>query len=107
MLEAIKNLEEILKTADELPWNYALYLSQEKPWNRDTLCTVLNPNNCEDEDEEPPFAKQHAFIYGLGINDVQDIVNNAKQQEAEIGIDGLVKAFLYYYDNDAFIEFPA
>lgn len=41
----------------------------------------------------------------IGIQDIQQVIDNARQQVEDYSIEQLFEAFLYYYDNDAFIEF--
>ena len=41
----------------------------------------------------------------IGIQAVQQVVDNARQQLQNCSVEQLFDAFLYYYDNDAFIEF--
>jgi hypothetical protein len=106
MVEKIITLAKVLENANELPWEYALYLSpKEKPWHLNSRGAVLNLDNCEEDEEDPIFARQNGLIYTLNISNIQDVVDNAKQQKPDIDIDGLLKAFLYYYNHDAFIEF--
>lgn len=37
-------------------------------------------------------------------NESDEVPQAAKQQKENVSIDELLKAYLYYYDNDAFIE---
>lgn len=41
----------------------------------------------------------------LRLADVEDIVANARAQKPAASEAELLEAFLYYYDNDAFITF--
>lgn len=41
--------------------------------------------------------------YALGISALQDVVGNAKQQRPGCSLSDLMKAFLFYHRNDAFI----
>ncbi|MBC8061296.1 MAG: hypothetical protein H7Y18_11595 [Clostridiaceae bacterium] len=43
--------------------------------------------------------------YVLSMQDIQSIVDNANQQHVDCTENELYQAFLYYYDNDAFILF--
>ena len=66
---------------------------------------VLDPNDVEDdEDEVPKAAKEKQLMYTLNIQTMQGIVKNVEQQNHNYTEDDLVEAFLYYYDNDAYIE---
>ena len=52
----------------------------------------------------PKEAKKKQLMYALNIQTVQAIVKNVEQQNHYFTDDDLVEAFLYYYDNDAYIE---
>jgi hypothetical protein len=61
----------------------------------------------EDEPEAgmPDIAKEKDLMEALSVGQVQEIVANAKSQNANVSDERLLEAFLYYYDNDAFITF--
>ena len=44
-------------------------------------------------------------LHALDIQTIQGIVYNAKEQKEQITVDELVEAYLFYFNNDAFIEF--
>lgn len=101
--DAKKLLGRVLQEAEILDWRHALYLPFDEVWNSSTACAVLDPENTDESDDVPPFAKEQRLGYVLGISTVQDIVANARQQKHDSEIDDLMKAFLFYYDTDAFI----
>ncbi len=100
----MKTLQDILLKADHQPWNFALFLPPEKPWSLDSRCMTLDADDC-DEDEVYPEAAARGLSYVIGIQDVQSIVENARQQKPEAEADDLFQAFTYYLNNDAFIVF--
>lgn len=98
-------LSYVLENIDEFEWSDALYLPEDEVWNLDTEGLICDPNDVENEcDEVPQVAKEHNLIDALSIQDIQDIVYNAKQQKENVSIDELLEAYLYYFDNDAFVE---
>ena len=98
-------LSFILKSIEEFKWSEALFLPEDEVWEKDTEGMVLDPDDIEDdEDEVPREAKEKHLIYALSIQTIQSIVKNLQQQNHNISEDDLVEAFLYYYDNDAYIE---
>jgi hypothetical protein len=101
----IQTLAEVISTIAGLLWKYSLYLPADGLWDKNSRCCVLDPEDCEEEDDEPVFARQNGLKYALSVNTVQQIVDNAREQIPDVDIDGLMEAFFYYYDNDAFIEF--
>lgn len=100
----IQPLGEVLNTIEHAPWNHALYLDAERPWTESTSTAILDHDDVDDPEEEPEFAVTNGLRYALLVSDVQDIVENAKEQKPHVTASDLVQAFNYYYDNDAFIE---
>jgi hypothetical protein len=94
----------VIKASHHLPWSHALYLPRGEVWLLSTKCAVLDPDDCEDEEEEPALARENGLSYALGIQDVRGVVENAKQQDPDIDLATLLKALRYYYDHDAFME---
>lgn len=102
-----KPLTSVIGSINSFPWDYVLYLSHQHPWNENTLCLVLDPtdNDSDDPDEEPLVARQLGLKATLGVSETQEIVANAKSQGPNVNAPDLIRAFNYYYTNDAFIEF--
>src|SRR5687768_8991660 len=107
MIEAsIRSLAEVLSSIQSQPWSHAVYVDTQRPWRKETQCAVLDPNDIEDpdSDDDPEFAMKHGLKYALTVGTAQDIVDNTRQQKAQATLADLIKAFNYYYDHDAFIE---
>ena len=101
----MKKLSFILKNIEEYRWSDALFLPKDDVWGKDTEGMVLDPDDVEDdEDDVPSEAKENHLMYTLSIQIIQSIVRNLEQQKHDFSEDDLVEAFLYYYDNDAYIE---
>ena len=98
-------LAYIIEHAQNFPWNFALYLPRNSEWTRDTPATVLDPNDCADDEEDPPLAMANDLRCALSIQEIQSVVENARQQLSRPGGDELFRAFKYYFDHDAFIKF--
>ena len=100
----MEKLSVILKNIEEFKWSDALFLPEDEIWEKDTEGMVLDPNDVEDdEDDVPREAKEKRLMYTLGIQTIQSVVRNLKQQEHDISEVDLVAAFLYYYENDAYM----
>lgn len=98
-------LSYILKNIESFRWSDALFLPKDETWKNNTRGMVLDPDDVEDdEDEVPREAKEKNLIYVLNIQTIQGIVRNIREQKANYSEDELLKAFLYYYDNDAYID---
>lgn len=103
-MEKFITLRYLLVNIEQFEWSDALFLPEDAIWSLDTHCLVLDPDDVEDDaDEVPRLAKDNNLMYTLGIQTIQDIVRNAYEQKIECTDVDLFKAFLYYYDNDAFI----
>lgn len=102
-MEKLLKLADVLIYADTYSWADSLFLPQNMDWGLGVPCAVLNMDNLDDNEEIPQFAAQNHLTYALGIQAVQDIVNNARQQRPNCSEEFLFKAFLYYYKNDAFL----
>lgn len=100
----MKKLSFILKNIKEFRWSDALFLPKDEIWGKNSEGMVLDPDDVEDEEDDVPReAKEKHLMYALGIQTIQSIVSNLEQQKHDISEDDLVEAFLYYYDNDAYI----
>lgn len=105
-MNKIIKLRDVLLNSESYVWSDALFLMKDEVWILDSKCTVLDPNDVEDDaDEEPRFAAKNNMIYALSIQDIQSVVENATEQNAHCIENDLLQAFLYYFNNDAFIEF--
>lgn len=102
--EMLTTLANVLLEVDELPWEYALYIPESSPsWLQDMSVMVLDPEHTDDPDDDPDEAKKNGLRYALTIGNLQDVVENARAQDASVDLDVLTKALKYYCDNDAFV----
>lgn len=100
-----KTLAETLQSAPSLPWRAALYLPVEIRWELNTPTIICNPDDLHDETTGTDAIPAPGMRYALSIADVKDIVDNARKQRPDCSPDDLLKAFLFYFERDAFIEF--
>ncbi|KUI96673.1 MULTISPECIES: DUF7716 domain-containing protein [Vibrio] len=102
-----KKLRDVLSNSENIDWRLALYLPKDvSSWSLDTLVIIEDPDDVDsdDEDEDPIAVKDAGYRYVLGIQTIQSIVNNLKMQKNNIRDGDLFKAFIYYFENDAFIK---
>lgn len=105
-MDKVIKFRDVLLNNKEFKWSDAVFLIRGEEWTLDSKCAVLDPDDVEDDaDDEPRFAIENNLQYALSIQDIQSIVDNANQQRLYCTEIDLLTAFLYYYDNDAFIEF--
>ncbi|SCW66692.1 hypothetical protein SAMN04487970_102646 [Paenibacillus tianmuensis] len=105
-MEKLMVLRDILNNIEQFEWSDDLFLPEDETWSLDTKGAVL-PDDIDDmendSDEIPKFAKEHNLKYVLGIDSVRGIISNISDQKASCTDNDLFEAFLYYYDNDAFL----
>ena len=94
-------LEKVLVSAPNFPWQHARFLPADRPWHLDSKCAVID--NRYDDLENPPFAVENSLRYTLEMGTVQEIVSNAREQSRNCDANTLLKALVFYFDNDAFI----
>ena len=104
-MKNLQKLSDVLNNINEYSWQDSLFLPENKNWNLESNCAVLNMDNLSVDEEIPQLAIDNKLIYALSIADLQDIVENAKEQLPHCSNEEIFKAFLYYFNNDAFIEF--
>lgn len=61
-------------------------------------------DNSIGETDDVSAGTEQGLEYALGMDAVQDIVANAREQDPNVDLATLLKAFLFYYDHDAFME---
>jgi hypothetical protein len=97
-----ETLGDVLKKAGSYHWRHSLYGEPRPPWKSDTRCVVLERDVYSEE--PPPFAQAHSLRRILSVQQVQDIVENARMQLPAPTLEQLVEAFNYYFARDAFLE---
>lgn len=98
-------LVAVLRGINSFAWRDGVYLPSDAPWTPKSQCAVLGSDDFAGDEDEPQFAKDHQLQFALSVNQTRQIVENARRQRSELTDDDLFKAFLHYYDNDAFIEY--
>jgi hypothetical protein len=98
-------LRNVLLNTAKLPWEDSLFLPKDKNWTLNSNCFLFNLDDLEDDEEIPQFAIENNLDRVLSIAEIQDIVDNAHQQRPNCSELDLFKAFLYYFEHDAFSTF--
>lgn len=97
--------KDILTDIEKLSWKDDIFLSENKnDWNLYSRCLIINIDNLSDE-EILKLTIQNKLIHVMNISTLQEIICNAYQQNDKCTLNDLFNAFLYYYNNDAFIDF--
>ena len=98
-------LVDILNNSSDYSWEDTLFLPEDGNWSLNSICAVLNLDDLDDMEEVPGFALENGLQDVLGIQQIQDIVNNVKQQKSDCSSHDLFEALIYYYKNDAYLVF--
>ena len=93
-------LDGIDPIARELP--YVFFAAC--PESDDELCLVVDDAEFEPDEDVPAVARGRGFTHGLLVDDVQQVIENLRQQDRAAGRDVLLRAIAYYFDRDAFID---
>ena len=81
-----------------------------KPWSLDTkgVFVIIDENiDPNSEGHIPEIVKVNGWVETLDVNSIEDVIDNAKAQLIVPSLDDLFEAFVFYIDNDAFIQFKA
>lgn len=106
-VQQIWKLSEVLDQAESFKCGNALYMNvPEGDWNLDLPCAVLDPEDSPDPGTiHPALAQDNSMRYVLFIENVQDVIHNARAQEPEADLEDLIQCLQFYWENDAFIVF--
>jgi hypothetical protein len=96
-------LSDVLSNPTPYPGGLSLFILESQEWGLDTPCVMHGMNEIDDPDEVAVVGGKR-FQHALPIATIQEIVTNARMQVPNATPDTLLKAFLYYYDNDGFID---
>lgn len=99
--ETAMTLNDLLQNPDSVHPGAKLYLSFAHPWGLETPCVLVAH---DDDGAGEAAAEERGFEYVVGMDVIQDVVANARAQKEDVSVDMLLRAFHFYYDNDAFIE---
>lgn len=105
-------LRDVLRDPTGYDYRCWLYLPEDEPWSLDSIAMPLRDEDISPEEELDPdagipeIAKQNLLMRSLEITTVEEIRVNLQQQIGDpetLTDELLLEAFLYYYDNDAFM----
>lgn len=99
-------LREILSNPELLPETW-LYLPKGK-WNLDTEWVFSKDswNYHRGSDEYLPIeVRKYGWIEVLDKASIEDVISYTKNQLINPTLEQLLEAMIFYYENDAFLEF--
>ncbi|CAN7603422.1 hypothetical protein LJR230_004327 [Trinickia sp. LjRoot230] len=98
----VVSIRRILEASSEFSW--WLYLPPQ-PWTLETEGAFSPYTKDADPANIPAAAKHNGWEATLNSDAIEDIAANAVDQVDNPTIDPLFEAFLFYFENDAFILF--
>lgn len=103
-MSELVSVRQILQSPEE--YSGWLYLP-DPPWNLDSRGVFAADDKDADpaDDPRPDIAKANDWQEVLDSGSIEDIVTNAKAQIGNPSSQQLFDAFVYYFENDAFITF--
>jgi hypothetical protein len=104
-MDKLLTIGEVLKQNQEYAgWFYL----PNQPWNLQTKGVFVRRDKDADPNDEshiPKIAKENSWIPTLDAPCIEDIIFNAEDQIEHPTEDDLFRAFIFYFENDAFIDF--
>ena len=74
------------------------------PQSDSELCMVVDDGEFDLDEDVPAVAHRRGLTHGLFVDDVQQVIENLRQQDPAAERDVLLRAIAYYFDRDAFID---
>jgi hypothetical protein len=74
------------------------------PASDEDLCLVVDEDAFEGDEDVPTVAERLEFTHELLIDDVQQVIENLRQQDPTAPRDVLMRAIAHYVERDAFID---
>ena len=111
MVDEIDTFRNVLKNIEKCSTRCWVYLPSEGKWNLESKSAVLESEEVPPEMEDgpdagvPALAKQNRLRRALCVTDTQGAVLNAKTQVPDASDEQLFEAFMFYFDNDSYIQF--
>jgi hypothetical protein len=110
MSDKITTFKKVLENIEEYSCRCWVYMPSEDKWHIGSKSAVLENEEVPPEFEDgtdagvPAIAKANNLMQALPVSEIQDIVRNAKAQASDVSVEKLFEAFIYYYDNDSYIQ---
>ena len=106
----IETFADVLATISGRAANAWVYLPVGEEWSLASRSITLVSDEVSPEEEDlpdagvPEFAKQNGLTQAIDVLGLQDVVSNALCQRPSATPEDLLRAFLFYRRQDAFIE---
>lgn len=106
-------LLDVLRNAENIDTNLALYFVQESPYTASSLCGLfdLDEEEIADDGTELGFPVEHNLTQrwqvGLSVQDTKSIILVASRQRPILTDDELIQSFNFYVEKDGYLSFDA
>ena len=74
------------------------------PTTEGEQCLVVDDEEFALDEDVPEVAQRRGYTSSLLVDEVQQVMENLRQQDPAAGRDLLLRAIAHYYDRDAFID---
>lgn len=95
---------DLLTNAAQFHWGSSVYLPNNETWNLETKCLVFRDSIDNLELTTNQASVLEMYQYWSSIQILQDVINNAQQQNPNISLEVILKAWKFYERNDAFLD---
>ena len=101
------SIREILEKPDNIPEGWLFLPKESDQWNLDTkgILHVEDLNLSPEEMEDSQPKEEDGWVEFLDNNIMEEVIFNAGEYEGDRTSEELLQAFIFYYENDAFMEF--
>ncbi|MBF6027684.1 hypothetical protein ICY20_08050 [Pseudomonas sp. P115] len=102
------SIRDVLTSPENNPQGWFYLPPDSAQWSPETLGVFsLDSSDFppDSDDYLPKQAKEDGWIATLETSAIEDVVDNAKDQLPAASAVDLFNAFLFYFENDAFIEY--
>lgn len=102
------SIKDVLTQPEKNPETWFYLPPNSKEWNLDTK-GVFSLDSFDfppdSDDFLPEQVKKNGWIETLDGAGIEDIIDNVNDQLENPSLDHLLQAFIYYFENDAFLVF--
>lgn len=104
----LMSIREILLYPEKNPRTWFYLPPNKEEWNLDTM-GVFSLDSYDfppdSEDYLPKQVKKNGWIEILDGASIEDVIDYANNQLDNPSLDQLLKSLIFYYENDAFLDF--
>lgn len=95
----------LLDDVDRIGRQFPYVFFSTCPTSEGDRCLVVDDEDLPlDDDDIPEVARRSGFTRDLLVSDVEQVIDNLRQQRANAGRPLLLRAIAHYYEHDAFID---